>query len=243
MALLRFSLLARRLCVAALLALLMMLGVAGRALAQTPVRETVTDERVWFVLVMQTRADRPGPWRYSVENIIRTRDGINAIDVLGVRPIVNYVIDKHSTVGGGFGMVMYTPATTSLIEQRLFQQYIFTTKLWRGTFTVRERLEERFIEGNSGMAARLRQQFRYSMPIRTGSKFSIVGYDELFLHLNDTTATDQGVDQNRIFGGIGQTINASMRYEVGYLNQYAPAHGAVAPRMNHVLSGSFAFSF
>ena len=225
------------------IAVSILFGIAGRASAQTPVRETVTDERVWFVFVMQSRADRPGPWRISVENIIRTRDGVNAIDVLGLRPILNYVIDKHSTVGGGFGMVMYTPATTSLIEQRIFQQYIFTTKLGGGTFTLRERLEERFIEGNSGMAARLRQQFRYSLPIKPGSHFSIVGYDELFLHLNDTTATRKGVDQNRIFGGIGQTINSSMRYEVGYLNQFAPGHDLVAPRMNHVLSGSVAISF
>ena len=220
-----------------------LLVFAGRAGAQTPALDTVTDERVWLSVALTSRSDAPGPWRWAFENIMRTREGVSVIDVASIRPIINYVIDKHSTVGGGYQYAVNLPATTALVEHRIFQQYIFTTKIGRGTFVLRERLEERFIENNSGMAARLRQQFRYSLPVRPGSRFSLVGYDELFLHLNDTTATHQGVDQNRIFGGIGQTINSRLRYEVGYLNQYYPGRTAVAARMNHVLSGSFAIAF
>ena len=225
------------LCVCALV------GVANQAAAQSPSSTTVTDERVWFVLGLQSRTDRPGPWRWAVENILRTRDGVNVIDVAGIRPIVNYVIDKHSTVGGGYAFVVNSPETIALHEHRVFQQYIFTSKIATGTLTVRERLEERFIEKNSGMAGRLRSQVRYSLPIKPGSKFSLIGYDELFVHLNDTTVTRQGVDQNRIFGGFGQVINPMFRYEVGYLNQYYPGHNIVPPRMNHVLSGAFGISF
>jgi hypothetical protein len=195
------------------------------------------------VVALQSRADRPGPWRWSFENILRSRDGVQTIDVAGVRPIVNYTIDSHSTVGGGYAYVVYSPETTGLAEHRVFQQYIWTNKFGAGTFTVRERLEERFFEGNSGVAVRLRQQFRYSRPVKRGSKFSLIGYDELFIHFNETTAYKQGVDQNRIFGGIGQTLNRMLRYEVGYLNQYYPSHGVAAARLNHVLSGSFGISF
>jgi hypothetical protein len=93
------------------------------------------------------------------------------------------------------------------------------------------------------MAARLRSQFRYTRPLKTGSRFSLVGYDELFVYLNSTTATRRGVDHNRVFVGIGETLSRTYRYEVGYLNQYVLGHDIVAPRMNHVLSGSFAISF
>jgi hypothetical protein len=216
---------------------------AGRASAQTAPRDTVVDERVWATFVLQRRADAPGPWRWSLETIVRTRDGVKAIDVASLRPIVNFNINSHSTIGGGYSYVVYSPATTGLVEHRWFQQYIFTSKLAGGSFIVRQRLEERFIENNSGVAARLRNQARYSHPIKKGSRFSIVGYDELFLHLNDTTATRAGVDQNRIFAGIGETLSKRYRYEVGYLNQYLPGRDLIANRMNHVLSGSFAVSF
>src|SRR4030095_4121471 len=180
---------------AALMAL-SLCGFAGQATAQTVPRDTVVDERLWSTLVLQRRQDAPGPWRWGLESFVRTRDGVSAIDSAAVRPIVNYVLDKHSTIGGGYAYAVSSPTTLDLREHRLFQQYIFTTPAIHGTITVRERFEERFIERNSGMAARLRSQFRYSRPMRPGSRFSLVGYDELFVYLNTTTATRQGVEHN-----------------------------------------------
>ena len=226
----------------AAVAALVLFGLAGPALAQTT-PDTVVDERIWFTLALQQRADAPGPWRWGFEMLARTRNGVDAIDTTTIRPLLNYVIDSHSTVGGGYAFVVASPATTALVEHRWFQQYIFTAKILGGTLTVRERLEERFIEGNSGMAGRLRSQVRFSRPIKRGSRFSLIGYDELFVHLNDTTSTRQGVDQNRIFGGMGQTINPRIRYEVGYLNQFGPGHGVAAARMNHILLGAVGISF
>ena len=216
-----------------------LLGATHRAEAQT----TVTDERVWFTLMFQSRADAPGHWRWSLENIVRSRDGFSTVDNAGFRPILNYAIDKHSTVGGGYAYIEYWPAPTPAFhEQRSFEQYIFTSKVPGGNFTLRERLEQRYIEHNDGTAWRLRQQFRYSHPLK--GPISLVGYDELFVHLAKTRATPQGVEQNRIFGGISDTINKAWKFEVGYLNQYAPSHGGgAAPRMNHVLSGNLAIAF
>jgi hypothetical protein len=226
-----------------ILLVLCVLGFASRAAAQTPPADTLTDERLWTTFVLQRRADAPGPWRWSLETIVRTRDGVQTIDNAALRPIVNFNVDKHSTIGGGYAYVVYSPATIALAEHRWFQQYIWNSKIAGGSLQVRERLEERFLEGNSGMAGRLRNLVRYSHAIKTGSRFSAIGYDELFLHLNDTTVTRQGVDQNRIFGGIGEALSKRYRYEVGYLNQYLPGHDVVRDRMNHVLSGNFAISF
>lgn len=227
----------------AALAALALFGFAGQAAAQTAPLDTIVDERVWSTLIIQRRADAPGPWRWGVESFLRTRDGVSAIDSAAVRPVVNYNLDKHSSIGGGYGYVVNSPATLDLREHRLFQQYIFTTPSNGGTILVRERLEERIIERNTGTAVRLRSQFRYSHPIKPGSHFSLVGYDELFVYLNSTTVTRQGVDHNRLFGGIGQTLNHTYRYEVGYLNQYIPGHNIIPNRVNHVLSGLFVISF
>ncbi len=226
---------------ARLLGLCCLLGLSG--LASNAGAQTVTDERVWFTLTLQSRTDRPSPWQWSVENILRTRDGVSTIDTAAFRPILNFRLDRHSTVGGGYTYAEYSPATIGLIEHRAFQHYVWTSQLAGGTLNVRERLEERFIDGNSGMAARLRSVVRYGHPIAKGSKISLVGYDELFLHLNTTTLTRQGVDQNRAFAGVSDTLNRTTRFEVGYLNQFAPGHGVVKDRMNHVLAGTLAFSF
>lgn len=220
-----------------------LLGGARGAHAQVVSRDLVTDERVWFTLAFQSRADAPGHWRWSFENIARSRDGVSTLDNAAIRPLLNYVINKHSTVGGGYAYVVYWPAVgSSFSEHRAFEQYIFTSKIPTGAFTLRERLEQRVVEHNDGTAWRLRQQFRYSHPLKAGSPVALVGYDELFVHLNGTKAFKQGVEQNRIFGGISDTINKTLRFEVGYLNQYGPGHG-LAAKMNHILSGNLAISF
>jgi hypothetical protein len=221
-----------------LLCLLGLLGLAAPAAAQT-----ITDERVWFNLTLQSRADaRTTPWRWSVEIVARSRDGIQTLDVAALRPTVNYALDRHSSVGGGYVLVEYSPTGASVTDHRVFQHYAWSGSAGGGTLGLRARVEERFIEGNSGMAARLRLQVRYSHPLRKGSPVAVVGYDEFFVHLNTTTATLRGMDQNRAFAGISDTLNPSVRIEVGYLNQHGLGHDT-RDVMNHVLSGTLAFGF
>jgi hypothetical protein len=221
----------------AALCLLGLMGLPARAAAQT-----VTDERVWLVLVLQERADKPSPWRWSAETILRTRNGVQDLDVAAFRPILTYAIDRHSSIGGGVAVAVYSPATPGIVEMRVFQQYIWSGPVSGGTLSARVRFEQRFIETNSAMAMRLRLQGRFSHPVRTGSKIALVGYDELFLHLNTTTAAHRGVEQNRAFAGISDTLTRSMRVEVGYVNQFGPGHGA-RDRMNHVLFGTLVLTF
>lgn len=111
-----------------------------------------------------------------------------------------------------------------------------------GTLTLRTRVEFRMVEGNDHTVTRLRQQMRFSHPFSKGSRVALVGYDELFLHLNASAKNVKGVDQNRVFVGFSDTVNSAARFEIGYLNQYAPGHGGSA-KMNHVLSGLLVLSF
>jgi hypothetical protein len=159
----------------------LLLGLCLAGLPSAARAQTVTDERVWVTVALQSRTDRPSPWRWSIENILRTRDGVSAIDVVSLRPILNYAINKHSTVGGGYAYVEYSPATVGLIEHRWFEQYIWSGAMTGGTLTVRSRLEERFSDGNDRAAFRLREQVRFSHPVKRGSRIAVAGYDELFL--------------------------------------------------------------
>lgn len=219
------------------LLVLCLLGAASSVTAQT-----ITDERVWFNLTLQSRSDAATPWRWSVEAILRSRDGVSTLDTAALRPLLSYNVTPHSSAGGGYVYVEYSPASIGLVEHRVFEQYVWTRGAGGGTLTIRERLEERFVDGNSGVAARLRQAVRFSRPIKRGSRISVVGNDEFLLHLNTTTLTQRGMDQNRAFVGISDTLNRSTRFEAGYLNQFV--HGHVVPdRMNHVLSGALILSF
>lgn len=213
------------------------------ALPTVVTAQTVTDQRVWFAVTLQGDAGPASPWRWSLEAFVRSRDGVDAVDSAAVRPIISYMITPHSTAGAGYALGQSFPAAGgTVLEQRVFGQYIWTRPMAGGSLALRTRVEARFIEGNSGPLARLRQQVRVVRPLTRGSRLSIVGSDELLVHLNTTSRNARGVDQNRLFVGIAHALTRALRVEVGYLNQFIPGHGG-PNRMNHVLSGALSASF
>ena len=216
--------------------------VAVDAAAQTA-DPTVQDERLWFVGIVQDRVKKDSQWRWQVENILRSREGVSELDVYGLRPSIHYALTSRSSVAGGYGIAIQpiVGGGGNTIEHRTFQQYAWSGAVGGGTLALRSRIEQRFIENNSGLQNRFRQQVRFSHVIRKGSRFSAIGYDELFVHLNTTTRYVKGIDQNRIFGGLGFALNPKTRIEGGYLNQFSPGHGKSA-KMNHVLSTSLVVS-
>jgi Protein of unknown function (DUF2490) len=205
--------------------------------------QTLTDHRVWVVVTAQARPKPTSPWQWSIEAVLRSRDGIRTFDVFALRPIVIYRLTPHSTVGGGYLQARSFPASGgTTVEHRVFGQYAWNRPAAGGTLAMRTRVEARFIEGNGGEVTRVRQQVRFSHPWRRDSKVSIIGYDELFVHVNGTTRTRRGIDQNRAFAGIGVPVTPRARLEVGYLNQFSPGHGGRDKR-NHVLLASLVVQF
>ena len=226
----------RRLLASALLALAVWPVAAGA--------QTVTDERLWFVLTLQERGSDTSPWRWSGDVILRGRDGASDLETFSVRPTIIYAFDDHSSVGGGYVFAATFPASGgTTTEHRAFGQYVWAGRPGGTSVSYRARLEARFLEDNSAPVARLRNQLRVSRPIRTGSRLAVVASDELFLHLNNTTRTARGVDQNRAFAGIALSVGQAGRVEAGYLNQFSPGHRGAADRMNHILSTAFNWSF
>ena len=222
--------------VALLLSCLFVVTVDAAAQTANP---TVHDGRVWFVGVVQDRVKKDSRWRWQVENILRSREGLSELDTYGLRPSLSYALTSRSSVGGGYGFAAQPSAADDSvsIEHRLFQQYSWSGAVGGGTLAMRARIEQRFYEGNSGVQHRFRQQVRYGHAIRKGSAISVIGYDELFVNVNETSRYPNGIEQNRIFGGLSYAINPRARVEGGYLNQYTLGHGRSA-RMNHVFSTS-----
>ena len=223
---------------------LLLAGCVCVAARPAAAQDTLTDERVWFTLSLQERGSPDSPWRWSFETIVRSREGVSELDVFSVRPNVFYAFNRRSSVGAGYAFSPTFPSSGGMTaEHRAYGQYSFTSGLAGGTVTYRIRMEARFIEGNSGMLLRLRNQARYARPLYEGSRVAWMIYDELFVHLNNTTRSPRSVDQNRIFAGAQVAAWSSGRIEAGYLNQFSPGHRGAADRMNHVLSTALTISF
>jgi hypothetical protein len=207
--------------------------------------QTVTDERVWFSLPVQGHiGSDESPWRWSMEAILRSRDGLGTLDTATVRPSLIYNFSSRASAGGGYAMATAFPATGgALTEHRWFGQFTWNQPGAFGTLSLRTRLESRHIETNDGPIGRFRQQFRFSRPIHKGGRLAIVGADEIMFHLNDTSRIAKGVEQNRVFAGISHALTPSARIEIGYLNQYYPGHRGNNSRMNHVVATTLGVSF
>lgn len=198
--------------------------------------QTTVDGRVWISINVQERSGTTSPWRWAADAIVRTRDGIADIDSTLFRGIFGYDVSRRSSVWGGYAIAPSYPAIGGTVfEHRVFGQYSWSASAGSGALALRSRVEARDFDGNDALIWRLRQQVRYSRPVVTGSRFSLVFYDEVAVHANDTRRSAAGLEQNRVFAGIGRTLTGALRLEVGYLNQYSRSR--VPPhRLNHILS-------
>lgn len=106
--------------------------------------------------------------------------------------------------------------TSTKIENRIYQQYLYRNKIGLNALTHRIRLEERFFPSEFGLRAR----YFISVQKPLGSKNIAKGntylsaYNELFVDLKEAK-----FDRNRLYAGLGIGINESIRVETGYMIQ------------------------
>lgn len=218
---------------AALLLLACLIAVAPAS------AQAVRDERVWWNATAQERAGTPSPWRWYVELQGRFRDGVADFDQLIVRPAVGFDLTPRTSIWAGYGYIAtYLPSGDTLPEHRAWQQHMWNARVGAlgGVFQSRARLEQRGIDGDSGVAWRAREFIRLTRPVSPRAGLAIVVWDELFVHLNDTDRTTAGFDQNRFFAGVGVNAGRGSRFEVGYVNQAIDSVSG-PDRRNHIVLG------
>ncbi len=106
--------------------------------------------------------------------------------------------------------------TSTKIEKRIYQQYLYKNKLGSNLLTHRFRFEERFLPNEFGLRARyfisLQKPLGNKNMARKATYFS--AYNELFVNINETQ-----FDRNRLYAGVGFSMNESIRVETGYMIQ------------------------
>ena len=72
----------------------------------------------------------------------------------------------------------------------------------------------------AGTLVVLRQRYWFRIPIKNTTQYFYSFFDEIFLNLNETAWSSQNIiQQNRVFAGIGKQITKKTFLDFGYLNQ------------------------
>jgi hypothetical protein len=106
--------------------------------------------------------------------------------------------------------------TSTKIENRIYQQYLYKNKVGSNSFTHRFRLEERFFSNEFGLRARYFIAVQKPLGNKNGTRNATYfsAYNELFIDIKETQ-----FDRNRLYAGLGFSINESIRVETGYMIQ------------------------
>ncbi len=191
------------------------------------------DEQVWLAQFSTIEVGQKVLLFTDVQ--LRFTDGADRLGQVLLRPAVGYRITPSDTLFLGYAYVRTEPLNgTPTDEHRIFQQAQVRVAGGPGktTVTSRTRLEQRWLEGRSGMGWRLRQQVRLETPVAKG--LNAIVWAEPFVNL-DTTSWGQraGFDQLRGFAGVGVPIAKGIAIEAGYSGQYVNRFN-VPDRMNHI---------
>lgn len=160
-------------------------------------------------------------WNIHHEVQYRNYNAIGDLEQLLLRTGLGYNLTENSNILFGYGYILsenyvqQTDDKVSVNEHRIFQQFISKQSIGSVKLNHRYRFEQRFIEDDFKM--RFRYFLGLNVPIgkSESNRYYLSAYNEIFLN------TESAIfDRNRLYGGLGYTVNKSIRIEVGYMNQF-----------------------
>ncbi len=187
---------------------------------------------LWGNVTVNGRFAKDSPWVYWGDISLRSAQQFST-PIDNERNMVLGAVVTHDAIGYKFNdnHVMHVGyafqhsndpySKTPVNENRAWEQYTYSTPTFMGGFSARSRLEQRTVNISEGrnVGVRFRQQLKLSYPL--DDKWSLVGSDEIFVNANTPGwGPVAGLDQNRVFVGVGYKFDKVWRTEVGYMNQY-----------------------
>ena len=208
------------------------------------------DAGLWTALFAQGdfsgHEEEGSPWRWAFDGQARFLEDTNGFNQSLLRPVIGRSLGSAWTVWLGYAWIRTNPGPgPESDEHRPFQQLTWSGSFGSLSASSRTRLEQRFVRGNNDLAWRFRQFVKLGYPLGLGTDLRLVGYEELFLNLNDAdTGPRSGFDQNRFFAGVAIPVGGSTdaTLELGYLNQFVRSPNS-RDRLNHVLSLNLFLNF
>ncbi|WP_299550719.1 DUF2490 domain-containing protein [Seonamhaeicola sp.] len=181
----------------------------------------------WLIYIGSKKLDQK--WNLHHEVQYRNYDAAGDLEQLLLRTGLGYTFNEgKSNVLLGYGYILSenyvgdTDDKVSVNEHRIFQQFISKQSIGSVSLSHRYRFEQRFVESDYKM------RFRYFLALRVpfknkekeNCKFYLSAYNEIFLNTRSAV-----FDRNRLYGGLGYTLNKNIRIEAGYMNQFFETGG------------------
>ena len=187
---------------------------------------------LWGSVTVNGRFAKDSPWVYWGDITLRSAQQFSTPTnsernmVLGAvltHDAIGYKLNDNHVFHLGYGFKHSNDPYSKIPvnENRAWEQYTYSTPTFMGGFSARSRLEQRTVSISEGrnVGIRFRQQLKLSYPLN--DKWSLVGSDEIFVNANTPGwGPVAGLDQNRVFVGVGYKIDKVWRTEIGYMNQY-----------------------
>ena len=149
-----------------------------------------------------------------------------------VRPGIGWDTGKGLSFWAGYGWIPTWDGETLRNENRIWQQVIGKVKTESVGLMGRLRLEQRVLDGAPKVGHRIRVFARAGFKLNQTYGLSL--WDEAFIHLNNTSFSTPGLNQNRLFFGPYIKAGKGWRTEFGYLNLLVNTSDGLA--VNHVLA-------
>jgi len=190
------------------------------------------DLQLWSPITLDGRLYKN--YRGYLEITPRLGKNITRLNQLLLRPAIQYKFnDKISLFAGYLWQTNYQNGEV-LHEHRLWEQALFNKDIKRFSIINRTRLEQRMFPHLSDTGNRLRHLLKFEYDL--SDKWYLVTSDELFVNINSVAnGPKAGIDQNRIFAGVGMRPRKRMRIEIGYQYQYVNRSDQFDDLGNHAI--------
>ena len=178
----------------------------------------------WIIAFGNKQFNEKINWHHEIQ--YRNYDAIGDLEQLLIRTGIGYNLTQNTNLLGGYGYILsdnYVGNSNNKIdfeEHRIYQQLIIKNRIKKLSVQHRYRFEQRFFGSDRPDQFKLR--FRYfinmNLPIihfPNGRQLYLSAYNEVFLNT-------EGIifDRNRLYGGLGFKLNKSLKFEIGYMNQF-----------------------
>lgn len=177
----------------------------------------------WLIYIGNKKINNKWNWHHEVQ--YRNYDAIGDLEQLLLRTGIGYnLTPNNNNILLGYGYIHsqnYVDNTDNKVnvnEHRVFQQFITRQSINRFKLQHRYRLEQRWVE-NSDFKLRFRYFLSINIPINhkdiLDKTWYASVYNEIFLNHKNIV-----FDRNRLYLGLGYKLNKSLKFELGYMNQF-----------------------
>lgn len=174
----------------------------------------------WALFFGNKKINEKLNWHHEIQ--YRNYNAIGDLEQLLIRTGLGLKIKDNSNILLGYGFIRsenYFNETDKIHfnEHRIFQQFITKQSLGKLRFQHRYRFEQRFVVEDFKLRFRYFLGLQYPIWNKPSSQkeLYISFYDEIFLN------TKRDVfDRNRTYGGLGFKLSETLKFELGYMNQF-----------------------